>query len=179
MFRFFGRKMFIGPDTAFKKLFDVIPQELGRDKTREYLSDFTHKELPGEEGVHIDIFKREGVLPTNEFVAIYDLDGKAKVGIIHVEYTPKIGKISFRHVSTLSKQIDKFFKKENYEYKFLEGNIYYWQKGDVVILKQVKNSKFFPGYPKIEIYIRNVKNYSFELIREVLIKEYAKLQKDS
>lgn len=171
MINLFGWKMFVLIDTPFKKLFDVIPQSLDRKSTREYLKKFIYRELPESEGINTDIFKRQDLMPTNEFVAIYGSNGKAAIGSIYIEYTSKAGKVAVPHAKTLSRQIDKYLKKEKYEYKLLEGNMYYWIKNNIIVHKQIKISRY-NAFPQIDIFIRNANIYSLDKINEELIKEH-------
>ncbi len=173
MFKLFGRNMFVLPDKEFKKLLDVIPRNMNQEQTREYLKEFRWLELPGEDK-YTDVYERPLLNPTNEFIITYGNNGTAALGKIIVAYNPKAGNVAFPHAKTLSKQIDKYLKKQGYEIKFLENEINYWEKDNTIVYKQIVNSKKYEGYPDIQIYIRNTIGRDFELIKDEILKERSK-----
>jgi hypothetical protein len=157
------------PDNIFKKLLDVVPQNLSRKGTRKYLKEFTLQELPEFEDVQADLFTREHCVPTNVLYVSYGTKNMAAKSTLNIGYPPSIWKkVSQAHRKQMFKKLDSVLDE-----KFAKGvnsdNVVYWQKGFTIIGKKLKTmKKKFKGTVYITIESFDTRVFPIEVVFETL-----------
>lgn len=156
-------------DNIFKKLLDVVPQNLSREEAREYLKEFALHEQPEFEGVQADIFTRQNCVPTNVLSVFYGTKNRAMKSIINIGYPLAVWKkVSQAHREQMSKKLDSVLDE-----KFAKGvgpnNVIYWQKGFTIIGKKLKTMKGeFEGALYISIESFDTRVFPMEVVFEEL-----------
>lgn len=158
------KRLFNKIDNTFENLFDVVCNNLNREQTRDLLRDFHLRELPDVDSVRADLFSRPNITPTNVLCVFYLPNGnagKATINIGYPKYIPKF--ISEFHRKQLLRKLDKFMdKKFGTTVKYANG--IYWQSGDTLIIRNLKETKTgsVPGAPYIGIEIFDTRVYPKE-----------------
>lgn len=158
------KKLFNKIDSTFEKLFDVVCNNLSREQTRDLLKEFYLQELPDVDNVRAELFSRPSIVPTNVICVFYRPDGlagKANINIGYPKYVPKF--ISKVHRKQLLRKLDKFFNKR-FGAEISCANGIYWQSGDTLIIRNLKETDTgkASGAPYIGIEVFDNKIYPKE-----------------